>query len=40
MKDFVAALVIIILLAAFIQASHDKPDFGPPKCNHSQSQDC
>jgi len=41
-KDFLAALVIIILLAAFIEASHRKPDMTPARCEHSQSQshDC
>lgn len=42
MKDFVAALIIVILLAAFIEASHRRPDMGPAstRCNTSQSQGC
>jgi hypothetical protein len=40
MKDFLAALVIVILLAAFIQASHRNGDTHTRRCDHPQSQEC
>jgi len=40
MKDFLAALFIVILLAAFIEASHRKGDPPPERCDHWQSQKC
>jgi hypothetical protein len=40
MNYFVGALVIIILLAAFVAASHRNPDMTPARCDHSHYEKC